>query len=354
MNALWSPLPVLHMLRSRIARTPVRALESVAARTWDVAPGDVQVTTRAFFLPDQLERVTGWVFADEHPGREMHGGLRVEHAPTTAALLERAWLIDGVLYKGEACSHLHPRAHRWPRLRADREIARAAMVCTAPGNRYFGMWLMDDCPRYALATAQGEPLTTDQPVSAHVRQYEDGLGMQPTRVGAAFLREVVIFTDIGQNRDKHGRCQAMAEKLRSHVEAKPHPGVFIVRGALGERRVLRNEMELAERMRDRYGLRILDPMKSDVPTIVAACAGARLVVGVEGSALIHGVQVLQRGAGLLVLQPPNRFCSLFKHLTDRDDQHFGFVVGRMEGEDFRVDGDELERTLDLFPASVRA
>ena len=351
---MWSPLPVLHMLRSRIARSPARALESVATRTWQVAPSDVRVSSRAYFLPDQLDRVTGWVFADEHPGREMHGGLRVEHAPTTAALLERAWLIDGVLYKGEACSHLHPRSQRWPRVRVEREIARAAIACTAPGNRYFGMWLMDDCPRYPLALAEGEPVTTDQPVAAHVRQYEAWLEMQPTRVGAAFLREAVILTDIGQNRHKHLRCRALAEKLRARVDTSRHAGVFIVRGAIGERRVMRNELELAERLRDRHGFRILDPMTTDVPTIVAACAGARVVVGVEGSALIHGVQVLEPGAALLVLQPPNRFCSLFKHLTDRDDQHFGFVVGRMQGQDFHVDPDEVERTLDLFPASVRA
>jgi hypothetical protein len=87
-----------------------------------------------------------------------------------------------------------------------------------------------------------------------------------------------------------------------------------------------------------------------VPTIVAACAGARTVIGIEGSQLIHGVNLLQPGGSLLILQPPDRFVCFFKYLTDRDQQNFGFVVGTPDGEGFRIDPDEVERTLDLFPA----
>jgi hypothetical protein len=348
----WSPLPVLHMLGSRLRRH-ARELESAAVRTWQIAPSYVQFAPRAFFLPNQLERITGWAFCDGHPGREMEGDRRVEHAPTRGVLLENAWLLDGVLYKGGACSHLKRRSRRFPRLVAEREIGRAAVMCTAGGNQYFGTWLMDDCPRYALAMAEGEPVTTDQPPSDHMRQYESWLEMKPTRTGAAFLHEAVIFSDAGQNRDKHRRSRAITDKLRARVDTTPHPGVFVVRGAHGQRRLLRNETELAERMRDRHGFRILDPMHSDVPTIVAACAGARIAIGIEGSALVHAVQVLEPGAGVLTLQPPMRFCPLLKHVTDRDDQHFAFVVGKVEGEDFRIDPEELDRTLDLFPASLR-
>jgi hypothetical protein len=115
-------------------------------------------------------------------------------------------------------------------------------------------------------------------------------------------------------------------------------------------RLLRNELELAEHLRERRGFRIIDPSKCDVPTIVAACAGARTVIGIEGSQLIHGVNLLQPGGSLLILQPPDRFVCFFKYLTDRDQQNFGFVVGTPDGEGFRIDPDEVERTLDLFPA----
>jgi capsular polysaccharide biosynthesis protein len=112
---------------------------------------------------------------------------------------------------------------------------------------------------------------------------------------------------------------------------------------------LQNEAELAEYLRDRRGFRILDPMKTEVPAIVAACAGARTVVGVEGSQLIHGIVLLQPGCSILTLQPPDRFVSAYKHVADREHQQFGFVVGQARGKGFYIDPVEIERTLDLFP-----
>ena len=105
--------------------------------------------------------------------------------------------------------------------------------------------------------------------------------MKPVRLRNAFFRELVIFDDLSQNRHKHLRFRAMADKLLSHVNVNAHPGVFVLRGDKGELRLLRNELELAERLRERRGFRIIDPAKSDVPTIVAACAGARTVIGIE-------------------------------------------------------------------------
>lgn len=344
---MWTPLPLVHMLRSKLGRA-APPLESVADTTWDVAPGESRVVPRAHFLPGQLERITGWAFTDEHPGREMEGGITVMHAPTRAALVRNVWLVDGVLYARGACSHLRARSSRVPRLRVPQQIDRAAMYCTFGGNRYFGTWLMDDCPTYALACAEGMPVTTDQPVGEHQRTYERWLDMAPKRLGDAFFRELVIFSDHGQNASKAQRCRAMRSKLLAHVEPEPHPGVFLVRGTAGERRILRDELALAEHLRDRRGFRIVDPMALDVPGIAAACAGARMVVGIEGSALMHGVVLLEPGAGILVLQPPERFTTLYKHWADREQQQYGFVVGTREGADFRIDTDDLDRTLDLF------
>ena len=45
----------------------------------------------------------------------------------------------------------------------------------------------------------------------------------------------------------------------------------------------------------RRGFRIIDPSKTDVRTIAAACAGARAVVGIEGSHLAHGARQLRAG-----------------------------------------------------------
>lgn len=348
---VWSVLPAVHQAM-RLARRRVRSLEEVAQASWEISPAHLRTSPGALFLPDQLQRISGF---SEFGSREtdlpkLQGGPGGAHGATRAFRLRDALLIDGALYKGDACRHLHPRLNRVPRLRIEREIDRGAVYCTFGGNRFFGQWLMDDCVTYPLASAEGVPVTTAQPVNAHTMGYEAWLGMNPVRSAGVFFRELVVFDDVGQNPSKHDRFRALGDKLLGRVGAKPHPGVFIVRGQTGMRRVLANEMAIAERLRDRRGFTIVDPTKADVPTIVKACAGSRIVTGVEGSGLMHGILPLSPGGGVLVLQPPTRFSAIYKDLTDRDGQRFGFVVGLPRGDDFWIDPDEVERTLDLFTA----
>ncbi len=348
---VWTALPVVERLR-RLARGPARNLQEVASQSWELAPAHQRVAPPALFLPDQWERITGFSEFSSRDGdlSMVRGGNTSVHAASRAFRIRDAVLVDGVLYKGGASLHLHPRTGRIPRLRVEQEIERGALYCTPGGNRFFGQWLMDDCVTYALALAEGVPVTTAQKVNNHTPGYEAWLEMRPVRTEGAFFRELVVFDDIGQNRSKRARFHSLGERLRRRVQPRPHAGVFIMRGATGSRRVLRNETEIAEQLRDRRGFTIVDPGKQDVPAIVQACAGARVVVGVEGSGLVHGLLVLESGGGVLVLQPPNRFSAILKDLTDRDQQQFGFVVGLPRGDDFWIDPEEIERTLDLFAA----
>ncbi|WDY60194.1 glycosyltransferase family 61 protein [Pseudomonas sp. PSKL.D1] len=354
----WTLAAYWHIARKRLARKADIDLKHVAHRAWDVAPGEVTVSPPAIYLPNQLERVTGWeakrFFPYVHPARTMEGGLTAQQGPTRGYLLKDVWLIDGALYKGNASHWLARKPSTWPRVVVEHEVHRGAAYCTLNGNTWFGTWLMEDCPTYALACNEGVPFTTAPsaryPLFTQTPAYEHLLGMQPLRLHSAFFHELVLFDDLSNNRSRHQRYSAMGDKLLSHVDATPHPGVFILRGADGDLRLLRNELEIAEHLRTHRGFRVINPMKCDVPTIVAACAGARVVIGVEGSQLVHGVNVLQPGCGLLTLQPPNRFVSYYKYLTDRDHQHFGFVVGMPEGDGFTIDIEEVERTLDLFPS----
>ncbi|MBX7083014.1 MAG: glycosyltransferase family 61 protein [Nannocystaceae bacterium] len=346
-----TPLPLLQMARARLLRRGAPLpVEAHAVRSWQIAPGHTVRVPPAYFLPGQLERVTGWAFMDEHPARQMHGGFEQRHGPTRALLLEDVLLVDGVLYGGEGCTHLSPRRRRVPQLHVDVEIDHAALGCSAHGNQYFGSWMMDDAPRHRLAEAHGVPVVTELDPAEHIRQYSAWLGIRPRRLAGAWLRQLVVFDDVGQNRDKASRAAAIrARLLHCSGPRERHPGVFVLRGTAGLRRVLRGERELAEHLARSRGLRILDPLAVDVPTIVATCAGAELVVGVEGSALVHATQLLGPGGKMVVLQPPDRFCAVYKHLADRDAQHFGFVVGTKHGEDFAIPTDEVERTIDLLP-----
>jgi len=349
---MWMTRPLIHQLR-RAARLPAHSLQDLAVRSWEIAPAHVGQVPPALSLPNQWERVRGFSEFSSRQGdfQALRGGFEAQHDATRAFLVRDVILSDGVLYKGQASLHLHPRSRVIPSLHVEHEIDRGALYCSFSGNRYFGQWLMDDCPTYSLAASEGIPAATAHPVNVHTAGYEGWLGMTPFRASSARFHELVIFDDIGQNPNKHARFRALGDKLRQRVTVRPHPGVFILRGTTGTRRVLRDEMPLAERLRDSRGFTIVDPAKMDVPAIVRACAGSKVVIGVEGSGLIHGILHLEHGGGLLVLQPPQRFSAIYKNLTDRDGQQFAFVVGHPGNDDFQIDPDEVERTLDLLDGS---
>ncbi|MFJ4345135.1 glycosyltransferase family 61 protein [Pseudomonas sp. NPDC089401] len=354
----WTLAAYRHLARKHLAHRAEPQLRSLAHKTWEIAPAESGGTTPpAIFLPGQMERVTGWqeglFFPYVHPGPTMQGGKPVAHGPTRGFLLKDVWLIDGALYKGNATQWLSLRHVSFPSLRIEHEIARAAIYCSHNGNRWFGTWLMEDCPTYALACNEGTPVTTApsarHPMFGQAPAYEAWLGMQPLRLRTAFFRELVLFDDMSNNRNRYQRYRDMGHRLLSHVPHAAHPGVFILRGGAGELRMLRNELELAEHLRVTRGFKVIDPLKLQVSEIIAACAGAQVVMGVEGSQLVHGVNVLQAGGTIFALQPPDRFVSYYKFLADRDGQHFAFVVGLPEGDGFRIDIAEVERTLDLLP-----
>ncbi len=356
-SSSWSLLAWRNYLPGYARQPLFRAgaqLESIASRSWEIAPGRMSIEATAYFLPNQLERVTGMAYTD-NPRRDMEGGVGAFQVPTRAFLVKDAWLLDGSLYTRGLRIDLHARRriHRLrrhlPRIRPEREIRRGSIYCTLEGNEFFALRLMDDYVTYPLANNEGFPVTPTQPVSPHILAYENWLGMNPLRSDDLFMREVVLFDDWGQNQDKVLRVRALAEKLLSRVRVEPHPGVFILRRGSGVQRIMHNEIELAEYLREHRGFRIVDATTDDVPSIVAACAGARVVIGIEGSQLVHGLAVLPPGGALLALQPPFRFSGVFKRMTDPQGQHYAFVVGRPMGQGFTVDTSEVERTLDLLP-----
>ena len=250
----WTLLPAKGILRKKLLRRPEIPLQSLADRTWQIAPGRTAVACPAYFLPGQLERITGTAYTDD-PQREMTGGFEVKIPPACGFLVKDAWLIDGVLYKGNAWDWLHVRSRRIPQFRVANEIDRAAVYSTLAGNGFFGLWLTDDCTTYPLAANEGTPITIGLPASSHMLAYEAWLDMTPIRLHKAFLRELVTFDDFAQTKHKRDRFRALSNKLLSRVTSEPHPGVFILRRDSGKRRILYNESELAEWLRARRGFR---------------------------------------------------------------------------------------------------
>lgn len=330
-----------------------KLLESLALKSWEIAPGNTTITPKAYYLKDQLDRITGTEFANAIP--IMLGGS-TKHEPTRAYKLKNIWMINGSIYKDlnridfHDPSKLNPVSHSSPSIIIDNEINNASIYSSYYGNQYFYNWLVDDCPMYQLAASEGVPVTSDINLYPDGPIYESALEMNPIRTNAAFMENAIFFDDDwGNNKNKHEKFSVMRNKLLTKFPGKSHPGIFILRRDSGITRILQNEVEIAEKLRDKYGFRIVDTTSQSATEVLSSCIGAQILIGIEGSQLTHGLMVMQPGTSVIMLQPPYRFVGAMKRTADMESINYAFVVGMPTEDGFYIDFEEVERTIELLP-----
>lgn len=339
--------PGLSTLRNLLGRRPAD-IATRAIERWTIAPEGCVNVRPAKFLDGQLERIRGTEFGTfEDVIRDFRGGYDSPQLPTLGFRLKNVMLIDGVLYSANTVRHLRRRLSRSPAASIPREHTTGSLYESWPGNRWFGVWLSDDCLTYPLAANHGPVLSSwsDEP-SRHRASYELLLDMCPRKMRSAWFDELILFDDASHNEFKRERADRLRQQLVGDT-VQSHPGVFLLRGSSGDPRLLVNEREIAERLATKRGFRILDASHASLDQIIADCSGAAVVAGVEGSQLVHGQILMPPGACLLTIQPPGRVVSVMKLVTDRQGQDFSLVVGVGPDERFWADPDEVERTLDL-------
>lgn len=343
----WRPLS--YRLR-RLTGAAAPDLARIAVGREEIAPAETVAVPPALILPGQAERITRTEFAPRDMVlRSLAGDPAERMAPTLAWHLRDVDLVDGVLYASGTCLHLRRRS-RPPLPARLRDAGRGALYETWVGNRWFGNWLLDDCLSYRLAEAAGAPVTTMPDRGGHVPRYEALLGMAPRRIADAHFDELTIFDDHANNSHRMARAQDMRARLLAGRDPRPCPGVFLLRGRSGDARNLLNEAEIAERMERDYGFRAMFPEDHGVDELMEICGGARVIAGIEGSQLNHGIAAMAPGGTLLTLQPADRATTAMKLLSDRWGQHFAMVVGHGGAAAFRVDWDDIARTMDLIAA----
>lgn len=339
----------LMRLCKRTLGLPVRDIEGTAADQWEVSPAVSHYVRPARYLPGQLARIRGTEFSPiEVVVRAFEGDFEAAEAATIAYRLRDVGLVDGALYASGAYKALKHGERRLPVVGSLPRVASGALYESWLGNRWFGNWLSDDCLTYRLVETLGVPTTSALTADGHKADYERRLGMRPERIAQAQFDELILIEDGPNNDGKRERARDCRERLVAGCQEPPHPGVFLLRGQTGARRVLVNEREIAAALARKRGFRVLDPSQAALDDIIRDCATARVVAGVEGSQLVHGLAVMADDAALLVIQPPERVVSALKIVTDRRDLTYAFVVAEGGEDEFRVSLDEIERTLDLL------
>lgn len=340
--------PLISQVRS--AAGLYRDVTDDAVERWTQSPASHRRVPPARYLPGQLDKVLGTEFSSvEAVVNVFRGNFDFEDHATLGFRLRNVDLVGGVLYSARGQRHLRQRQRRQYAYRVPTAMTSGALYESWNGNKWFGSWLMEDCVSYELAQQLGQPLTTrPMPKAGHVADYEARLGMAPQRVEDVHFDELVLFRDEANNASKGHRAERLRQRLVHGAPDARHPGVFLLRGDAGDRRVLLNEKALAEALAQRRGFTVIDPLQRTASEIINACAGARVVMGVEGSQLVHGLVTMPPDATLFVLQPPHRVVSTLKLATDRQGQGYAFVIGDGGKAEFSVSLEDVERTLDLI------
>jgi len=331
------------------------SLAQISIRTWTLCTKEVTTVVPAIYLTESLGRVSG-VMSDttyERELRRVEGG-KVEHAATVVYTVAKARLYNGSLYAGAWRNPLLDRGAGSPHLRLEPWVEKTgALACTLYGNRYFGHWVYDDLPLSLAAETLDHPVIVARRPYHHEPGYRQMLDLERRTCTEGVFERMLVLEDVGQNSFKKRRYQELRARLRSRCPADGRSLIYIRRGARHalERRFLVNGPEV-ERFLVSRGFRVVDPDELSAEEIVRQIMGAKLVIGTEGSHMAHAAYTMADDSVLCVLQPPDRFNNVFKDYTGCLDQRYAFVVGAPAEGGFRVEPDEIDRTLALIEKQV--
>lgn len=313
-----------------------------------LAPASDIETGRAYYLPGELDRIEAFIDSS-NPAQQLgwlHPGP-VHHKATRGWRVRDAIVSRNAIYRGRAfTTYARPELVLRGRCEA---IAEAQFCGGQGGNIWFGHWLYEELSTELLAADRGLlPLALASTTYAHEAGYRALTGLHAHKPPLARVRSLWLVDDQDHNRAHVARLRRLRALVR---RVEPYPGcarVYVGRGTGGTSRTLVNEPAIKDMLAAR-GFTVIEPEGMAPEAIARTLAGARLMVTVEGSALIHGLVALPEGAAMVAIMPPRRFNSNVKVNAQLVGLRFGFTVAETAGAGFSIDPDRLLRTLDLIP-----
>ena len=316
----------------------------------ELAPATRSAAPPAVFPEGALDAILGlspWRNWEDEQAL-IHGAPRT-HAATRAYLIEDVRLSSGFLYKKSGIADVG-RGDRslWGPGGVTALLDEAHMVSCYAGSKFFGTFLIDSLPLEMLPPDGSHAIAVPTRAYHHEPGYRALFDLPaPPVVDQARIRRLTFYEDFGQNPGKVARYARLRARLLARLgdtPASPPRGVYLKRGASGERRILANEAALEDRL-TRLGFDIVEPERLDADEIARRTLNAPVVVSVEGSHISHVIYTMARDGALIVLQPPDRFAMAYKETTDEIGIRFGFAVGAPAPDGFTVDPDTVDRLI---------
>lgn len=336
-----------------------RSLAERAERSWVIAPGIDEPAARPFIPEGHLERILQGSprLSCPHAVRALLTAERHVARETRAYLLRDACLIDRYIYSGLHKHDLFRGTGNLAAVTRERagELDEAVLSTCYAASRWFGHFLHDELPLQMLARTLGEAIGHSRGEYRHERAWRALLQLPPPpRYGMLRARRLIVIDDIGQNPGKRARYRALRARL-AHLP-KGHDRIYLRRGgADGELRTLANAAAVEARL-TAEGFHIVDTAVETPERIARACAGASVVVSLEGSHAVPAFLLAREGACAMFICPPRRVDAILAQIAGFFDLRGGLFVGQPAAQSddaFTADADELMRALDRAMARTQ-
>jgi len=341
--------PLTHYLNRFLSIMPLRHLSSICEKSWVISPEEESYFPPAICMQAykdfNLKTVDGISLKEEV--NRVSGG-RVRHSATIAYQINQAKLLSGILYKNNF--KLRLTSNKESKLNfygVKAEHKEGLLASSWSSNQYFGHWIKDECPKLLTASAMGiQAISCESKLYSHRAGYKAVFKLNSVPVERAIFERLIVLSRENLNKYRRQRfCQLRELVLNGTREIVGNQYIYLKRGNAGAAgRGISNEEQLLEKLLE-YGFVIIEPEKLTVDEILQQCVHAKIIMGIEGSAMNHAFLSLKDSGTMLCLVPEYRFNNPFASYCAAVGLNYGFIVGKTSLGGFEVDLADVENTL---------
>lgn len=343
--------PFTNYLYRLLSATLPDTLSGICEKSWVISPEEEGSFPAAIckqtYKDFNLKTAVGISLEEEI--RRVSGG-KVTHSATMAYQINQAKLLSGILYKNNFKLKLTSNKESKLNFYGKKaEYKEGLLVSSWSSNQYFGHWVQDECPKLITANEMGiQAVSSGGKFYSHRAGYEAIFELSSKSVERAVFEQLIVLSSENLNRYRRQRLCQLRELVVSGTQMTfGNQYVYIKRGNAGVAgREISNEEQLVEKLLE-YGFVIVEPEKLTVDEVLQQCVHAKIIMGIEGSAMTHAFLSLKDSGTMLCLVPEYRFNNPYANYCAAAGLNYGFIVGKASLGGFEVDLGDVEDVLEM-------
>ena len=184
-------------------------------------------------------------------------------------------------------------------------IQEAALAHNFFSARFWGHWLMSEFPMQLSLSAYAPLIGSSRRKQMRDEQYWRELAELPPikKTDGWHAKSLFVCDPLVFEQENIKSWFTIRKKITKNKKANKK--VYVTRGISGQKRSLKNEEELINKLIG-FGFEILNVATENGNKILNTLSEAEIVIGVEGSHLLPIMYALKHGSTVVILQPPGR------------------------------------------------